>query len=494
MIEELQQIVQQNKIKLLNEDSLDVLDRNTQIEYICIECNKENTKSFRAFRKNHLCSTCIINNKPIPCEKSLLFLEPQVALLWHPTKNNKNPKDYTRSSMKTVWWLCPNVFECNCPHEFDANICDMVKCNSSKSKGCPYCTNMGSNKQFCIHKSLGGVFPELCKFWSNKNIKTSYQYSPHSDEEVLWNCNGCIHCGKIHEYCQKISSKTAKKRNGDIRGNIDNGGCVVCAKSTQKICDCQTLEIKYPELYKECDIEKNKEEVDPNFDINIIPTNSNRYIWWKCIKCYKNWYTRLINRTTNCSGCPYCKNENTSKRQTISLQNIIKEFKDIHNNEYEYPFIEEEYENSSSMITILCKVGHTHIVNVGHHKNSKLGCLQCSIKKHYSNKQIEWLNYIMTNNNIYIQHAMNGGEFKIPNTRYKADGYCITNNTIYEFHGDIWHGNPEKYNQEYISFIGVKYGELYQKTLIKEQKIRELGYNLVIIWESEWDLLLRKKV
>ena len=29
---------------------------------------------------------------------------------------------------------------------------------------------------------------------------------------------------------------------------------------------------------------------------------------------------------------------------------------------------------------------------------------------------------------------------------------------------------------------------LYAKTIARESKIRELGYNLVVLWESEWIL------
>ncbi len=47
---------------------------------------------------------------------------------------------------------------------------------------------------------------------------------------------------------------------------------------------------------------------------------------------------------------------------------------------------------------------------------------------------------------IYIQYALNDGEYQIPGTRYKADGYCSETNTIYEFHGDYWHGNPSKFS------------------------------------------------
>lgn len=106
----------------------------------------------------------------------------------------------------------------------------------------------------------------------------------------------------------------------------------------------------------------------------------------------------------------------------------------------------------------------------------------------YSYRCIEWLNYIMQNENVEIQHALNGGEYSIPNTRYRADGYCKTNNTIYEFHGDIWHGNLAVFSplDKPNPYSDLTATELNNLTIIKENKIKELGYNLVTIWESEW--------
>ena len=51
----------------------------------------------------------------------------------------------------------------------------------------------------------------------------------------------------------------------------------------------------------------------------------------------------------------------------------------------------------------------------------------------------------------------------------------------------MWHGNPKIYNPDDISYFGIKYGELYEKTLKREQLIKDLGYNLVIMWEYDWD-------
>ena len=106
----------------------------------------------------------------------------------------------------------------------------------------------------------------------------------------------------------------------------------------------------------------------------------------------------------------------------------------------------------------------------------------------HSKCQIKWLDFISSYNHIQIQHAENEGEFKIPNTKYSADGYCQETNTIYEFHGDYWHGNPKKFNPTDMNTITNKtYGELYQKTIKREQEIRDMGFNLVVIWESDWN-------
>ena len=46
----------------------------------------------------------------------------------------------------------------------------------------------------------------------------------------------------------------------------------------------------------------------------------------------------------------------------------------------------------------------------------------------------------------YVQHVDNGGEFTVPGTNFKVDGYCAETNTIYEFHGCFYHGCPTCYN------------------------------------------------
>jgi hypothetical protein len=107
----------------------------------------------------------------------------------------------------------------------------------------------------------------------------------------------------------------------------------------------------------------------------------------------------------------------------------------------------------------------------------------------FSKISVFWLEQIMKKENIYIQHSKNIGEYKIPGTRFKADGYCIETNTIYEFHGDRFHGNPNVFDlyDQCHPFNDKTASELYQTTIEREHKIKELGYNLVVMWESDFD-------
>ena len=98
----------------------------------------------------------------------------------------------------------------------------------------------------------------------------------------------------------------------------------------------------------------------------------------------------------------------------------------------------------------------------------------------------------MKKQEVTIQHAEFGGEqrFSLDNGRsISVDGWCEETNTVYEFHGDAFHGNPQVYEADQYSNPfrkDVSAGELYRKTMEREEHIISLGLNLVSIWESEW--------
>lgn len=109
------------------------------------------------------------------------------------------------------------------------------------------------------------------------------------------------------------------------------------------------------------------------------------------------------------------------------------------------------------------------------------------LKQHeISIRQIGWCSY---KSQVWLDNINDNiiREYKIPGTKFRADGYCKETNTIYEFYGDYWHGNPEIYNPEDINEVnGKTMGELYQNTIERERKLAQLGYVLISMWENKF--------
>lgn len=74
---------------------------------------------------------------------------------------------------------------------------------------------------------------------------------------------------------------------------------------------------------------------------------------------------------------------------------------------------------------------------------------------------------------------------QVSNRWYRVDGYDPTTNTIYEYLGSFWHGNPALYEPTEIHPVaGVPFGELYSKTMERLQTLQEAGYNTVYVWSE----------
>jgi G:T-mismatch repair DNA endonuclease (very short patch repair protein) len=107
---------------------------------------------------------------------------------------------------------------------------------------------------------------------------------------------------------------------------------------------------------------------------------------------------------------------------------------------------------------------------------------------------LQWLKYISWKNNIFIQHAKNGGEKKLDT--YRLDGYSEVNlngrliKTGYEFNGCFWHGCPKCFKSTTFNFIKQ---ELFATTLSKTKNRIEFitknypDINIVQIWECDFN-------
>ena len=67
-----------------------------------------------------------------------------------------------------------------------------------------------------------------------------------------------------------------------------------------------------------------------------------------------------------------------------------------------------------------------------------------------------------------------------------CDVFIPSLNLIIEYNGDYWHCNPKKYDSDYFNQKKQKTAkELWEYDKNKIDLIKEKGYNLEIVWESD---------
>ena len=169
--------------------------------------------------------------------------------------------------------------------------------------------------------------------------------------------------------------------------------------------------------------------------------------------------------------CPKCDSD--SKR--LIKSDFIKRSSKIHGNKYDYSNV--KYINQRTKVTIICSKHGAFFQTPNRHLSGNT-CPRCV--NIISKKEVEFLNY-----------------FKIPNKKEnrqvyilgnRVDGYDPTTKTVYEFLGDYWHGNPQKFNTNDFNQICKKtYGSLYNNTLKKFHILLSGGYNIKYIWENDWN-------
>lgn len=241
-------------------------------------------------------------------------------------------------------------------------------------------------------------------------------------------------------------------------------GCFKC-KSDNLICrQTKTTE----EFIKEArEIHGNKYSydysnyVDSRSPLNICCPNHGVF---KQIPC---------NHISRKSGCPKCAREEHIKRETLTTYEFITRAKKIHNGKYDYS--KAQYTHGETELQIICPKHGIFLQTPSSHLAGH-GCQKCM---HFiSALEIKFVDH--------LQLPMRN--YRIPECKRKrADGYDPKTNTIYEFLGDYWHGNPLKYKSyEWNQSAHATFGELYNATIFRLNKIKSFGYNVKYIWENDW--------
>ncbi|MED3562256.1 zinc-ribbon domain-containing protein [Bacillus xiapuensis] len=110
------------------------------------------------------------------------FLE----LYWDYDKNNEldiNPWDLTTKTNKKVWIKCQ---EKDYHESYFVSISNFTARNSR----CPYCSGKKVHPKDSLAQYIINILDKdfLNKIWSNKNKKSSFDYTPKSNQKVWWKC------------------------------------------------------------------------------------------------------------------------------------------------------------------------------------------------------------------------------------------------------------------------------------------------------------------
>jgi len=179
-------------------------------------------------------------------------------------------------------------------------------------------------------------------------------------------------------------------------------------------------------------------------------------------------------------GCAKCSWENAR----LTTDEIIKRAKKIHGDRYDYSRV--NYTNNSPKIEIICsKHGIFHQWAKQHiHSTHPNGCPKCA--HIVSRPSQQWLDSLNIPDDA--EHREVGG--LIVNRRYTVDGYDPDTRTVYEFHGDYFHGNPNnpKFPHDKINpTVGKTFGELYENTLKKKKTFLDADFRYIEMWETVWN-------
>ena len=204
-----------------------------------------------------------------------------------------------------------------------------------------------------------------------------------------------------------------------------------------------------------------------------------------------SWDTTTAGSHIHGTGCPDCGKLKGHLSCTKTTEEFIAEAHLIPGYKEKYDYSDTKYTKAREKSTIRCIPHDYRFEQIPNkHLSGEEGCHKCQ-RQGCSKKQLAWIAYLEeTTEGGPIQHKLNGGEFRIPGTRYHADGWRPSTNTIYEFHGTLWHGHPshpdyvENYPHPVIK--DKTWVQVYQHTLKKEETIRSLGFNLIVMWEHEW--------
>ncbi len=303
--------------------------------------------------------------------------------------------------------------------------------NFLKGTGCPRCANvMLSNTEDFISKSVA-------------EYGDRYAYN-----EVLYKDSKT----KVTIRCNVCTQTWEQTPSNHLSGK----GCPVCAHN---------MKLSVEELIKQAYAVHGDK-----FSYISTTLEAKRLVGITCQICQHVFSQGVRAHIVLKCGCPRC-----SKREPYTKSRFIERSIDAHGSIFGYDRVPVVF-SSKVHVQIKCLACKRYLqVTPSNHLINKSGCPFCH--KRSSGEELAWLDRLGVPNEAR--------QVRVPKTRYIADAFW--NNTVYEFNGSFWHGDPRIFDHIDINKrCGQTYGELYSRTLQKKNKLTSLGYLVKTVWQLDY--------
>lgn len=179
-------------------------------------------------------------------------------------------------------------------------------------------------------------------------------------------------------------------------------------------------------------------------------------------------YTRFTTKGHRCGLCSDRKFEYTT-------ENIKEQFELA-----QYTITSNKELNSRSRVEYICSEGHWWGVSY-HRFLGGARCPQCSGGGWYSSISQEWLG------SLGIPKRFREYRIDLDFRFIKVGGFDPGTNTVCEFLGDYWHGNPDTLDPNSVNVVnGRTFAELYSEWELRKEELSRKGYRVVYVWESDY--------
>lgn len=416
---------------------------NKKVWWVCSKCSLEwETMIIQRTSLGRACPVCA--GQAVTATNSLLSLYPGIAAEWDYEKNGDlRPENISRGSGKKIWWKCSK-----CGNSWSACVFNRVGHNT----GCPFCCG----RKVTDNNRLSLLYPNLAKEW---DYKKNYPIKPKDvsfgvSKKFWWKCVVCGYSWKM-SVCDRTSG-------------LHVCGCPSC--SGHALTDRNRFSIVCPQEVLEWDYEKN------NLKPSEVSFGSNLVAWWKCAVCGHGWKTQVSSRSSG-RGCPSCANKIVTDKNRFSIlyPNEAQEW-DYNKNIGILPS-DFSYGSNKKVWWRCSKCGYVWKMSIASRTLGGGWCSNCSPPR-ASNIAQEWLK-------IYSGGIVK--EYYIKELGIFTDGFDSKTNTVYEFLGNYWHGNPKMYSSEEVNpTVNKTYGQLYKETITRFNSILKAGYTIIYIWEKDF--------